>query len=414
MKIQEIHESNLYGIIIETGAGCALASSLYSEENSSKTVYHSDQPYCKDYEEDLYGSFSRSVSKDFIEAVLNKEEVKLSTLCNFHYGFDWNKTDKCFSVNFLYASSWQLNSDNPNGWIGVLDLQRNVKHFLHFTFQPNAYYNRKSLIDRIGEIGVNILHTLISGDINEFDNNTKILRYLPVAILDMAYINEAVNYRLLISTLEKAKDDYFLVFENNQPTRLVDLLRKSDEFIINKGSFDPLHQGHLVQMTDSVKVFKKATPAFLISTFRYDKQHLNYDELKERIEMLAKANYPLILCKSVTFYETFSLLQKWSFNKKFNFSLGTDTINRIYQSDFDSINQNSLELKYLALEYFIKTKVESYRNNFKFLLFPRKNVTRLEGTHLYDDMIQEFTDYVDDGISSTEIREGLLENKIKL
>jgi len=115
-SIQEIHESNIFGIIIETGSGTALASLLYSEENSSKTVYHSDQPYCKDYEEDLYAPFTRSVSKDFIEVVLRKEEVKLNTICNSHYAFgkDWEKKNKCFSVNFIFASSWQLNNENPN------------------------------------------------------------------------------------------------------------------------------------------------------------------------------------------------------------------------------------------------------------------------------------------------------------
>jgi hypothetical protein len=50
----------------------------------------------------------------------------------------------------------------------------------------------------------------------------------------MAYDNDSINYELLINTLEKAKGDYFLVFDKGSVIRIEDLMRKSDEFIIQK------------------------------------------------------------------------------------------------------------------------------------------------------------------------------------
>jgi len=410
-KIQEIHNSTLFGITIEAGCSATIASTLMNVAGSSKTIYRAEQPYNKDYQESLYGSFKRSVSKEWIQKVLEVEESK--------YG------DK---VNFILASSWQLiDPVDPlvyaHGWFGLYDIQRNVKHYLHFTFRRDFYYltgeyrknvhqeDRKDILDRIGKLGVNVLHTAISGNIEEITANKDV-------ILDMAYINDDVNYHLLINTLEKANGDYFLVFDKGDVIRIEDLMRKSNEFIIQKGSFNPLHHGHIKMMNETLSKHPDATPAFLISTFRYDKPHINYDELKDRIELMNKAGYPLIICKSVLFYETFSLLRKWSHQKSFYFPIGIDTLNRIYQTDKDNVSNDST-LKILnkdldfSIKFFIYQKVDAFENNFKFSLFERSGYQRAPETKSYDKLI-EIIEHEDDGISSTKIRNGEMENKLKL
>jgi hypothetical protein len=432
-KIKEIHASHLYGTVIETGCATAAVSKILEVAGASKTIFRSEQPYCKEYEEELYGSFSRSVSKDFIEAVLVKE-------------------GKRTNINFVLASSWQLcDSNDPlkyaHGWFGLFDKTNNVKHYLHYTFRRDNMYayrnkynnnyigsvptfkndshkkdyylnienikeeqyqeDRTNVIKIIGELGVNLLHTAISGNINELSNT------LYGTVLDMAYIENDVNYDLLMNTLEKSSMDYFLVFDNNSPIRIEDLMRRGDEFIINKGSFNPLQHGHIALMNGSLANHPKAVPAFLISTFRYDKPHISGDEIKERIHTINAAGYPLIVCNSIKYYDTFDMLNVWSKGKTFVFPLGTDTINRIYETDVnyvvewnlpDGIGRASAKK---TIEGYIAERIEYSCENVKFSLFNRLGYERLEGTNLYNSII-ETNDREDDGVSSTKIRNGEL------
>ena len=165
MTIQEIHESNLFGIIIEAGCSATIASTLMSVAGSSKTIYKCEQPYSKEYQTKLYGEFKRSVSKEWIQKVLEVESSKCE--------------DK--RVNFVLASSWQLiDTVDPlvyaHGWYGLYDIQRDVKHYLHFTFrrdffyrERNVYheYDRKNLLTFIGIIASDILHSTINGNLDE-------------------------------------------------------------------------------------------------------------------------------------------------------------------------------------------------------------------------------------------------------
>lgn len=415
-KVSEIHQSGLYGVIVETGCSTAVSSKLMNISGASKTVYYALQPYSKIFEEKRYGNFPRSVSKEFIEAVLNKES---------------SEND---NINFIYASSWQLQNDaeplqTPHGWVGLFDVKRNKKYYLHFTFNRritkayndllNGNYNPKSgyqetrdiLIHAIGEIGVNLVYTLIKGDINTFDLNE--IRFNQYISLDMAYNDDGLDVQLLMNVLEKYNSDYFLVFKDNQAIRLEDLMREDNTFSIQKGSFNPLHHGH-VEIMDLSKKAHNSTCVFLVSTFRYDKDHISAEEIQERIKTINGNNFTLIVCKSVFYYDTFRLLNFWSHEKRFYFPLGMDTLIRIYKTDLKTVEDSNSTIKNQLMRATIRGYIEKNIKslpNFKFLVFTRVGYERNEELNLYNGMC-EYIERVDDGISSTAIREGKMENKL--
>lgn len=420
-KVQEIHGSNLYGIIVETGCSTATSSKLMDISGASRTVYYALQPYSKVFEEKRYGNFPRSVSKEFIESALNVE-------------FDLNS--KVNNINFILASSWQLQNDadplqTPHGWFGLFDIQRNKKYYLHFTFNrrqtqsynallqgkhnPKVSYpeDRKTITSIIGEIGVCLIHTLISGNINDFDlNYISNNHYLS---LDMAYNDNGLDVQLLMNVLEKYNGDYFLTFKDNQAIRLEDLMREDNNFIIQKGSFDPLHHGH-VEIMELSKKSHDGTCAFLISTFRYDKEHISSQEIESRIKMINGSKFPLIVCKTVLYYDTFRLLNFWTHGKRFYFPLGMDTLLRIYKYDLQTVDNTNSSVKNQMMKITMRGYLEkTIRNyfNFKFLVFTRNGYEKHEDLNLYNG-ICEYIERIDDGISSTAIREGRLENKLNI
>ena len=416
-KVKEIHDSNLYGVVIETGCSTATSSKLMDIAGASKTIFYSLQPYSKVYEEQRYGSFPRSVSKEFINSVLDTESNVDST-------------------NFVFASSWQLHSDSdplqvPHGWFGLLDKKNNVKYFLHFTFNhrilksyndliqgkhnPKVVYQetRDLLIDTIGHIGINLIHTLIKGDITQFDlNEIPNNSYLS---LDIAYCNDKLDIKLLMNVLEKFKGDYFLVFKDNQAIRLEDLMREKNSISIIKGSFNPVTHGH-VELLELSKQAHDSTTSFLVSTFRYDKPHISEEEIEIKVQQINKIGFPLLVCKTIFYYETFKMLNFWTHSKRFYFPVGMDTIIRIYQTDLatvDNINSNTKNhLMRVTMRGFVEKNIRSFQN-FKFLVFSRKGYQRPDELNLYQGMCEYLT-REDDGISSTAIRNGSMINKIDL
>ena len=174
-------------------------------------------------------------------------------------------------------------------------------------------------------------------------------------------------------------------------------MRKSNEFVIQKGSYEIFHHAHLQMMEMSLNKYQNSVGAYLISSYRYDKPHLSPDEIIKRIISINEVGFPVIICKSVLFYETFDLLKKWSFGKKFLFPIGTDTINRILKTDKDNLID-------------IENVVNSYKDIFNFLLFNRLEFTRDEETSLYNPMLFMIDGYQDDGISSTSIKKGIMNN----
>ena len=363
-KIKEIHNSDLYGIIVEN---TNIGAELLKVSGASDTIYYTKIPYSKLYQKKEYGDFYRSISKEYINKVLDKEIAD---------NVDAN-------INFVLVSSWQLNTENINGWLGLYI--NNTKYYFHYSFIPNLDEKRDYLINIISATGINILHSAINGSVNVVESADDNI------ILDQAYINDDVNYHLLLNTLEKRETDYFLVFDKEEPIRFIDLMRRSNEFSILRGSFNPIHYGHNALIEQGKKQYPHATSALLVSTFRYDKEHLNINEMISKIKTINSHGYPLIICKNPYFYGAFDLFNIWGQDKQYYLMVGCDTINRILKTD----TEQNIDTKY---------KVNYYKDNFKFILFNRVGYNRDKNTHIYDDMIIENNDYIDDGISSTKLR----------
>ena len=415
-RIKFIHDSLYYGSIVETGCSTALSTALLNEPNASKTVYNVRIPYDKLAGERAYGTnHQRSVSAQFIAEILNKES-ELFTLDE--------------RINFIYASSWQMNTGDEmeytHGWVGV-KVKNNSSSIVHFSFDRERMVglNRKEIIALIAEQCVNFLYAKLF-------NETSVDIISP-AVLDVALHENlgwiSVDYDTVYNTLKTCKKDYFLCFSpfahkpamsdyeesmrKGSPVGMIrfeEIMRINDKFIIQKGSFNPLHHKHVEMMTRTHQLHSDTVKLFLISINLYDKPAIALNDLVKRIEFIVSKGYTVIVCKSIFFYETFDLIKQWTMlsnSRKFYFPIGIDTINRIVQADIDYCTKKD----YNRIEY-VDEVIDDYHNQFKFIVFPREGYSIIPEVEIYEPILEHIKDFNSEGVSSTKIRDQQIENKV--
>lgn len=392
--IKLIHESDMFGFIIEAGCAATLANSLMGVEGSSKTVAYAIQPYSKDYQNHKYDGekFARSVSKEYTQSVLDKELTECFT-------YD----DK---INFGLVTSWQMPTTGAiHGWYSVYYKGLNID--IHVSMSALQYANRSHILSTISDIGQRIMFYLTKGKIEKLFEDFR----EGTIMIDMFDSNtECPANRQLIAIQKHAAGDYPLVFENGHTIRFEDLMRKGEKFLIQKGSFNPLHHAHKAIMDEGLRRYPDAVPVFLISTYRYDKPYIEYEDLMERVKFINDHGYIVIVMKSVYFYDTFDILDSISDNKKmFYFSVGTDTMNRIFETDIKDVDDELIKIDYVV--DFHRQKTAEYADKFKLVLFDREGYTLAHRIPYMYEHILEYTEGFKGGnVSSTAIRQGIIKN----
>lgn len=382
--IENIHSTDLYGTFIECGAGNEISNILLNVPGASNTVFKCVQPYSKEFQKEEYGDFDRSVSKEFCNAVIEKE--KLNTLHNEKH-------------NFIFVSTWQVSENSSkitHGWLGINRKDNyNSNVFLHFTMKNTSGFKRHDINKLVADLSLKIISNISNGFTIDKINTEHF-------ILDQAFNNDKPLYDLLFNSLNENSSDYFLSFRNNNPVRFEEILRESEEFVVLKGSFNPIHHQHVKMMEATNKLYPNAKQIYLVSLDRYDKPHIENSEAIEKIQKLNALGHTIIFCKEIYFYNTFKLLYKY--DKNFYFPIGFDTMNRIYQTDFEENGCTGTEEYIYSICAFFK--------KFKLILFPRNNVEITWAVELYNPLVKIIPEelYEDDGTSSTKIRNQEIKN----
>lgn len=394
-KIKDIHESDLFGFIIETGCGCTITNQLMSISGASKTIAYSKQPYSKEYEKDKYGKheYNRSVSYEFMRAMFKEEP-------------DTNSHELRAKMNFSIMASWQLNDgDNDkmtHGWFAVKMKKYHQTRYFHFYFPKSLNVtDRQVEFNMIGDLAIEILHKWY------FEGEDGLANLDTFARLDQAYIDNDVDYKLLFTSLNNNKSDYPLLFKDDKPVRFEEFLRLNNKIILQKGSFNPLHHQH-VAMLEWAEDKYSAIGAFMVSFNRYDKDLIDVEEMIAKIKNINAHGYYVLICKEPLFYDNFKTLMKDSKNGDhvFYFPVGYDTINRIYKTDLDESHDSpfAAAIRQQGMERIFSKK-------FKFVVYPRGGYDLNPAVSGYGSLIEYVDgDYLPGDVSSTKIRNGEMKN----
>lgn len=313
--IEAIHNSDIYGIFVEIGAGQPLASKLFGVSGASSTIYQTLSPYSREIQRERYGmkvETLRSVSYEMIDLILDGE-------------ISQNKRSK--NINLFYASTFQTSASGcSHGWIGY-KYKNEPRIYYHITFPRTL--NRKEIINLLGDISLRIIFRIIEPTIH------------PIPCIDGIFResdNLMKNYQLkeLIST---STDVYWVINPEGVWERFENTFRlETKPILIYKGSFNPLHEGHLGIVKISQKEYPNSPIGFMISIDTYQKGKVDYESLKERIEQINKAGFHVIITEKGMYADCIKDFKRRLSKQNWVFLAGWDTYERMEDSLFGVSN----------------------------------------------------------------------------
>lgn len=312
--INEIHESDLYGLIYEMGAGLGISHGLMEVSGASKTIHAAHSLYSESSVAEHFswgnvhnhGRFDRSVSWQACEEILAASEAETTNV----------------NVNFSLVSSFQISNDpsmSTHGWIG-LKYKRSIKYY-HVSIPSNL--SRRKAIREIAKTGISIL---AARNVAPIRNSYVDFILNRAGIPDVNYTFETLslsdkNLATVVRLDGKGKVSF---------SRLETILRLESGVHFYRGSFNPWHEAHNFLLREVEDGGGVVYPT--LTTDPFSKNRLNSHELRDRaLTLLHKGVGPVILTTKPFFKEFYALCENKHANKDISFLMGDDTLQRIVE-----------------------------------------------------------------------------------
>lgn len=284
--------------IVEIGAGCPIAHGIFKCSGASKVVYHTESPYgsAKAIYGDVIGDH-RMVSLQAVHQIA----IKLAETHNGNY-------------NMVIVTSFQIKSGAdddriPHGWVcfGVQQEDRTWRFTVaHLTFMNELGYSfgREKTIECIYDE----VYRLFAGQGG-------------YQFVDEYYNSTPNNFHVLTSNAP-------VFYKDNMLIRLEDYSRRYKRIAIYKGSFNPIHFGHLA----IAKKIRDENPdtlvIFAISKDTHGKGEVDYDNLVTRMKAICEEDFIVALLKNGYFFDGFQYLKNRT-KLPIDLIMGVDTYNRL-------------------------------------------------------------------------------------
>jgi hypothetical protein len=416
-KIKALQKAGILFTIVECGNAATISNYLLSIPLASKMIRECYQPYSKEAQEKLFGATKRSVSQEFVVKVANK--IKGPVL----------------------VTSFQLQGEDPamltHGWIAIK--VKDEVHSYHISIYRNEAADEEHNLEEQIEARERYLEDIRNAAINIMYKHTIDETHSLKNLWIDGIFNSSSHFRLsdTIKLLGEC-DEIDTMVPRPQAhvswVRMEDIVRDAKGLIIMRGSFNPLHHGHIKIMETVRKKYPDYTPIFLISIHNRDKAPLNELEASFRGCDIQTAGYEVVYTSLPFFNDSSSMIfRRWP-NLPVVYPVGMDTINRFINDEVKR-DKEAFEGLYECIEGFqlnskskpIERKewTEAHMDKsvwhffygarwakHKFVVVERGGEALSPYAKYFSNIIELDSSYKDDGISSTKIRKGEAVNEL--
>ena len=365
--IKNIHDSNTKVMIVEIGAGVPISSLLFSITGASKTVYAIESPYSREAFDKKYGNIdSRAVSSERI-----------------HHIFKYYKPIDNDDYNTVIVTTFQIgdetNKISTHGWIGI----KTVNSLKYYHVSLHEPLIREEYIKIIGKIGIQLLNG------GYFKNS-----YIDIVLNEDFSCDYYSTLEFLSRNIET---DQMSVFKRDGIIdRLESVTRTDNEIVLFKGSFDPISSAHEEVMVECKKLYPKSNQMFEISVNTFGKGKVNIESLFNRIELINKLGYDVIVNSQPLFKNTFDFIRN-KFKGKIIFPMGLDTLNRLIM---DYIKDGEIHANEMICDFYNGQLICLNRNGNKknnLLLKTDVEIVKYVENFYYEISSTEIRKHIEDG-----------------
>lgn len=277
--VQRIHDSDMFGVFSETGAGCPVVSALYGVSGASRTILASFQPYCKGTAPVLLNTTSldeniRTVSKEHVAGVCDAILMR------------WKNA----SINTAFASSFQVGNDTStvtHGWVAIS--YKNKRRYFHLTLRhpnpPHEMLNRRQQIEQLGNTCIGVLQYMLNKSVDA------LATYECVhidGVFDENGSNLVEALQILSHRHPMDQDGFLVIDPSGQLVRLEALCRDQRRLVLFKGSFNPPTVEHVRLFSEATSTSDPKAAAFMISINTVDKGQVNVADIARRVDLINK------------------------------------------------------------------------------------------------------------------------------
>ena len=400
--IQSINESPIFARILEVGAGVPVANLLYSQRGASKSIYSTECYYAREAFENKFGvSKERAVSPIRLrDLIIEHDDITRDILEN-KYNTVLATTFQVGEKNNISTHGWivlnisKVIEDDDGDWKGDKPkwVEDNLKYYHISIHEP---LTRQEYIEKIGEIGVKILHS----------QNKSIPKdcYIDSVLDDMLVpiYEDCVN--AIINSDEAEQMSVF--HEDGRVDRIESITRGVDNLILYKGSFNPPTVAHEEIATQSLAHYdskSKSKFLFCISVNTVQKGEVDVESLVNRIRYLHGLGYSVIVCNRGLYVDNIKFL-RLVFDGNIVFPMGVDTINRI-SNDYYKLYCKAIFgdcEEGIEPNYFDKNKFEQDFFNSEIICFSRGGI---EMNSLLDSGLVNHKEQKHKDVSSSKVRD---------